>query len=45
MSAYEFTLRRLGMAVLCILAFTLLPFGGTAAGFAEWAIRKRDTTS
>lgn len=42
MSAYTVTLRRISVAVIALLGFFLLPFGGTAAQLAGWAIKKRD---
>lgn len=42
MDEYEITPRRIGMIILGLLAFIFFPFGGTAAGVAEWAIRRRD---
>lgn len=42
MSEWEITPRRLCMALLGLLGFMLLPFGGTAAQLAKWTVEKRD---
>lgn len=42
MSEYEFTLRRVGIAIIALAGFVVFPIGGTAAQLAKWCIEKRD---